>query len=159
MTDILNLNRSIFGTTFKKGVTSRRARKAMATPLEIPECAYEMTYDDCESVNGGIAIAAVIKGAGLCGSVVSVVCTMLLTLDDLTSSFNMNWGTRLFLKITRFAGDVLSTISFMSNAMKGQVANLFARIVRGSSPTLDANIIAGMAKSFSLGSHLTSVFN
>ena len=53
MPDILDLNRSVFGTTYKKGAVSRRARKAMALPLEIPECAYEMTYDDCEYVNGG----------------------------------------------------------------------------------------------------------
>lgn len=53
MTDVLTMNSSIFGTTFKKGRISRRARIAMAKPLEIPAEAHEMTYEDCENTDGG----------------------------------------------------------------------------------------------------------
>lgn len=53
MNDILNVNQNIFGSKFSTKRVSRRARKAMAEPLTIPDCAVEMTYDDMCEVNGG----------------------------------------------------------------------------------------------------------
>lgn len=52
MMDVLSINKNLFGTTFVKGGLSRKAKKAMAIPLEL--CAgIEMTYEDCENVEGG----------------------------------------------------------------------------------------------------------
>lgn len=158
MTDILLLNKQVFGTTIRRGGISRRAKRAMTEPLQVTT-GIEMTYDDCESVDGGIAITALINAAGATGAVASIVCTLLLAFDDFSKDFNLSWGARLALKIIRFTGDVLSTVSFMTNAIKGSIANIFAKIVCGKSGLiLDANIIAGMAKTCSLVSHFISFF-
>lgn len=156
MENILTMNQTMFGNKFIERRASKRTRKAQATEFEFSENVVEMTYDECDVVDGGVGI---IQAIGLVGSGLSIAATMLLMIDDFSSKFNMSWGWRLALKIVRFVGDIASTVSFMSNALKGQIANVVAKIVCGKSGLiLDANIIAGMAKSYSLFSHFTSFF-
>lgn len=52
MTDVVSLNKQVFGTNVLKGGISRRAKRAMAEPLQVT-AGIEMTYDDCECVDGG----------------------------------------------------------------------------------------------------------
>lgn len=158
MTTIYDLSKNVFATNTRYTKPSRRAIKAMSQPLE-SNIGIEMTYEDCDEVNGGVAVLTLIKAAGVCGSIVSVLCSMVLLYDDLSKSFNLNWGARLALKITRGVGDILSTVAFMTNAVKGEVANIFARIIRGNDPILDANIAAGVLKAFGIGAHTASFFS
>lgn len=158
MTTIYDLSKNVFTTNTRYTKPSRRAIKAMSQPLE-SNIGIEMTYEDCDEVNGGVAVLTLIKAAGVCGSIVSVLCSMVLLYDDLSKSFNLNWGARLALKITRGVGDILSTVAFMTNAVKGEVANIFARIIRGKDPILDANIAAGVLKAFGIGAHTASFFS
>lgn len=158
MTTIYDLSKNVFTTNTRYTKPSRRAIKAMSQPLE-SNIGIEMTYEDCDEVNGGVAVLTLIKAAGVCGSIVSVLCSMVLLYDDLSKSFNLNWGARLALKITRGVGDILSTVAFMTNAVKGEVANIFARIIRGNDPILDANIAAGVLKAFGIGAHTASFFS
>lgn len=98
MTDILTMNSSIFGSKFTKGGVSRRARIAMAKPLEIPTEAHEMTYADCENVDGGgylwsqqaidslvfgimgtlasnaMSVSAITQGLGVASTYISGIC-------------------------------------------------------------------------------------
>lgn len=54
MTDIMEMNKSIFGTSFKQSSRlPKRTRQAMKSALVVPVCAHEMTYEDCEQTDGG----------------------------------------------------------------------------------------------------------
>ena len=69
MTNIYELNRSVFTKTSKVTKPSRRARKAMAQPLD-DSIGFEMTYEDCYSVNGGFFVG-VDFSADFCANVLT----------------------------------------------------------------------------------------
>lgn len=75
MIDVLEINKGIFGTNIRKGGISRRAKKAMAIPIEI-SVGEEMTYEDCQVVDGGGNIRLGVKfsiGAVVGSTVVSSI--------------------------------------------------------------------------------------
>ncbi len=153
MENILTLNQSIFGTKSTERKISRRALKASVQELYIPVESEEITYDEGYEVDGG----GIINTIGLIGVGASIASSLILATDDYLSNWNLNWGTRMALKVIRFAGDIASTVSFMSNALKGQIANKVAEfILKFGGPVLDANIIAGMVKTAGIFSHFKS---
>ena len=87
----------------------------------------------------------------------SIASSVILAVDDYLPNWNLSWRMRLCLKVVRFAGDIASTLSFMSNALKGQIANKVAEfMLKFGGPVLDANIIAGMIKTTGIISHFKS---
>lgn len=102
------MNQNVFGTTFVRKGVSGRTLKAMLNPID-KSIGVEMTYDDCNEVNGGIAITEAI---GLTGTALSIACTAILFVDSNIKKF-LNLGWRLALKIIRFFSDIASCISVM----------------------------------------------
>lgn len=64
MTIIYDLSKNVFTTNTRYTKPSRRAIKAMSQPLE-SNIGIEMTYEDCDEVNGGVAVLTLIKAAGV----------------------------------------------------------------------------------------------
>ena len=100
MIDILDINSRIFGTKFKKG--AKGCIKNRNSKLEIPETEYEMSYDDCDAIDGGwnwgkffvgalvtaVVATVVVAGIAFTGGVASVIAVE-------GAKFAVGWGVAL----------------------------------------------------------------
>ena len=120
MDNILTLNQSIFGTRTKKRRISRRALKASAKELYIPQESEEISYDEGYDIDGGGSIKIGIKftlGAVVGASVVSTIvgflsgyaCTKALKFGTMIGGF---WGGAVgFLAGALISGGIAKAVN------------------------------------------------
>lgn len=151
MENILTMNQTMFGNKFIERRASKRSRKAQATEFEFSSDVVEMTYDDCDVVDGGGTITINLTISCTLGGFVQGLVSGLITsiVTGLTGGLGAIVGSFIAPLVNKFLiglfGNSLATVINNACGGGGFSKTFTLKITKWFLPTFSIN------KGFDLG--------